>query len=211
MVISDKYNLFSFPSDAALSSLSPIDPWPFDSSSFDCLTHNILQDLMKLTFLADEKQLSVNPLSLRRPRQSSVSEDPSSSGKPSNTSSASDKGELERRLDADIARVLGQEDLEEEECMDHNADKKKKARAPIACHEDDSPDELGVGGGAWWQRGSVEGALGAGGPLPQLIPENVSELLSYSTCHVDWAMDDEAYTKMSIGKFSGIVRKIISI
>ena len=125
-----------------------MEPTPFDSASFDCLTHNILQDLMCLTFLADEKQLSLNPLSLRSPR-------PATAADPADPPIASsEKSELERRLDADIARVLGQEDCEDreegggamprhEETLDHNADK-KSTRAPIARHEDDPGEDT------WW-------------------------------------------------------------
>ena len=49
------------------------------------------------------------------------------------------RSELERHLDADIARVLGDE---EPEAPDHNADKKVRV-APIATHDEDGAEEPG--------------------------------------------------------------------
>lgn len=92
---------------------------------------------MKLTFLADEKQISLNPLSLRRSQQFSMSAEE----KPANDKA--EKADLERRLDEDIARVLGQEEPMEEN-LDHNADK-KKSRAPMASYDEDNQED------PWWQ------------------------------------------------------------
>ena len=107
--LQDKYIMqfvLSF-SDATLSSLEPVEPPAFDAARLDGISALLLHDLMKLTFISDEK-LTSNPLYPRlrvveKKKLPSPDRQPSSHKIQDNIEMA----KLEKKLDADIAMVLG--------------------------------------------------------------------------------------------------------
>ncbi|CAH1796720.1 unnamed protein product [Owenia fusiformis] len=103
-------------SDAPISTLLPVDPLPFAASKLTGLTANMLQDLMKLTFITEEKQTQSN-------------KQPKSDTKSDVKDAKDEASSLEKSLDADIAAALGEEIPQ---TVDHNADKKiDRASSPL--------------------------------------------------------------------------------
>ena len=86
--------------------MEPIVPQPFDTGSFHGLTPSLLHDLLKLTFISDEK-LSTNPL-FPKPDISTLKQEAVDIQKKSDEAEEErlTMAELERNLDQDIARYL---------------------------------------------------------------------------------------------------------
>lgn len=93
--------------DAPLNSLEALEPTGFDANRLLSLTPDVLQGLMKLTFVSDEKEAfdPLKPLNQRGPKQTHPC-----SGSSRRGSDDSDGKRLMRSLDADIARALGEEE-----------------------------------------------------------------------------------------------------
>ncbi|ELU01327.1 hypothetical protein CAPTEDRAFT_215878, partial [Capitella teleta] len=113
-------------SDVALSNLEPIEAPAFKPEMMTGLTTGLLDGLTKLTFISDEKILS-NPLFPRpkKPMADAFKE-----------RCKTEAQQLEEKLDADIARALG-------EGEDHNADKKHPV-VSRACESSDDDEEEGL-------------------------------------------------------------------
>lgn len=117
-------------SDCPINSLEPVEPPDFDASRLRDLSPVLLQDLMNLTFMSDEK-LGTNPLYPKAQHFSSESFPPGKSYAPS-----SDKDSFE--LIADDKQHLGGSRMtdsksvnRDDELTDHNADKKQPGLGSI--------------------------------------------------------------------------------
>ncbi len=120
-------------SDAPISSLDAHESVTFDAGRLVGLTPNMFKELMKLTFIGDEKHM-VNPLLMR-----TKSPERRIDSKTAKCVEEAEKMRLEKCLDDDIARVLGAEEGEFE-LIDHNADKRaggatRDNNAPLAHDE----------------------------------------------------------------------------
>src|SRR6218665_1039211 len=118
-------------SDCPISSLEPLEPADFDASKLRDLSPILLQDLMNLTFMSDEK-LSTNPLYPKT--QSSqpgmfVYEKKSSPSVERDASAANNN--QQKQDDENIARVANRTCRLEDELNDHNADKKPVVPASL--------------------------------------------------------------------------------
>ena len=109
-------------SDAALSSLSPLESEPFDASKLCGMTPLLLGDLIKLTFI-DNERVSTNPLFYCQRKKKIKSHKLSDIAK---DDLASAKADIETTKNTkDIAvEVLQSPENSPNAKMDHNADKK---------------------------------------------------------------------------------------
>ena len=85
-----------------LVSLEPLEPAVFDVSGFQGMTPSLLQDLLKLTFISDEK-LSTNPL-FPKPKVNLGSKVAEEKKQEEVKEQEATMARLERTLDQDIAR-----------------------------------------------------------------------------------------------------------
>ena len=133
-------------SDAALSTLEAIEPPCFDASKLHGVTPSLLHDLTKLTFISDEK-IGTNPL-FPRPKKSFSDPQGHFRDRSKSDGNKSDSQKLEEKLDADIAKALG-DDTSGQDVIDHNADKKPQLAANLESAlrhlstSDDDDDEDG--------------------------------------------------------------------
>ena len=159
-----------------------MEPVGFDAGLMSGLTPDLLQDLLKLTCLLDEKAGVQQSETNSKTAQADATE-------------AAQQAELERKLDEDIARVLGEEERNEE---DHNADKRgttpgRRGSAPLALLEEveniSPPDDEGAAATEAAASASGEGKPDGDGSEDEDTWSDDSDISSVCSCPREQNLD----------------------